>query len=241
MNLNGGLMIRRDANGAFGTARTKTMNSLIRFAIVASSVALVLGQVGWAQTLTNFETLERELRANITNQHTPDDLLLESISRLGPVAEPASFWTRIADDTNYSLSHRRRAVFALFRRHCDKIGGISDLRRVLMPCAWLKNSRIEKVPFVFGWVPVEVNSGESIFTISVLNGPKIYIRMRGDIDYRRFVSELFGREGEQSANVDMTVLQFGYGDDYEKWLHNKIPADQDRSINLPLLLGRPES
>ena len=176
-----------------------------------------LALAGQAQTITNFTALDIQLHAAIANTNTPDDLLLESISRLGKITEPPSFWTQIADNTNYSLPHRTRAVFALFRRHGERCGDIQDLRRCLAPAKWLDQSSIQKIPFVFGFLPVEVNSEESIFSISVFYGPKIYIRLRGDVDYKTFVEAIRG-EAKEPIKSELIILQCGYADDYEQWL-----------------------
>jgi len=132
-----------------------------------------------SQAFTNFVALDNQLRSAITNINTPDSLLLESIAHLGAVTEPPSFWTHIADNTNYTLVHRTRAVFALFRRHGQDHHNIWDLRRCITPANWLKQSPIEKVEQ--GFMPVDARPDDTVFSISVLYGPKIFIRLIGHV------------------------------------------------------------
>lgn len=168
-----------------------------------------------SQGFTNFVALDNQLRSAITNINTPDSLLLESIAHLGAVTEPPSFWTQIADNTNYTLVHRTRAVFALFRRHGQYIHNVWDLRRCLTPANWLKQSPVEKV--VQGFMPVDLRSGDTVFSISVLYGPKIYIRLIGHVEYNAFLRVLLG-EGHVDPNSEMLIGEYGYADDYYEWL-----------------------
>src|SRR5690349_13054789 len=65
----------------------------------------------------DFPALDRVLHSVITDRQTSDSNLLQAISRLGPVTEPPSFWWPVIDDSSYSIAHRTRALYALFRRH----------------------------------------------------------------------------------------------------------------------------
>jgi hypothetical protein len=194
-------------------------NKSVIYAATLCVLANLIGSIVGYSQVPDFAKLNSQLRAAITNKNTPDNILLESISRLGRITESPRFWTQVADDPSYSYRHRMRAVFALFRRHGERCGGLPDLRRCIAPAGWLKSSKIERVSFVFGWVPVEVHPEESIFAISVFERPKIYIRMRGNISVDTFVSEL-QEINQKVPKVDLTIMQFGYGDDYEKWLAN---------------------
>ena len=73
------------------------------------------------------------------------------------------------------------------------------------------------MPFVFGWVPVAPYPNESIFTISVLGGTKIYMRIAGDVEESTVRKVLSGEEGK-NLNMELIVTEYGYGDDYDEWL-----------------------
>lgn len=179
-------------------------------------------QVAYGQ-VPDFVRLDEQLHALIKEKSTPDALLLEAISRLGKVTESPAFWTQIANDPSYSSQHRRRAVFALFRRHAEKIGELHLLGEILKPAKWLQESSIVKLPFVFGAVPVDVNPNESIVCISVLYGGDIYIRILGNVEESAVREVLLGKEVKE---VSFVVMQFGYVDGYDEWLRSPAPRQK---------------
>src|SRR5271154_5038461 len=65
----------------------------------------------------DFKLLNQELLHLIEQRTTDDETLLQSISHLGQVTEPPSFWTTIANNEKYTIKHRSRCIMALFRRH----------------------------------------------------------------------------------------------------------------------------
>ncbi len=202
---------------------TNTTSDILRH-LLASLILLspVLAQVPRPQRSPNFSAWDMALHEVITNKGASDELLLQSISRLGRVTEPASFWTRIANDTNYPVSHRTRAVFALLRRHGESTGDLASLGRAIAPAHWLAESTVDRITHVFGRMAIDVNPGssESVFTIRVLNGPNAYIKLQGDVDLDT-VSKLI--RGEPASNVGSpTIMQIGYGDDYDEWLRRPI-------------------
>src|SRR5690242_4452091 len=81
----------------------------------------------------DFAKLDLELRSVIEDRQTSDEDLLQAISRMGKVAEKPEFWKGIADDPTYGIPHRRRVIFALFRRHGQLCTGIAQLARVIGP------------------------------------------------------------------------------------------------------------
>jgi hypothetical protein len=170
----------------------------------------------------DFAKLDNELRATITNAAISDEVLLECISRLGKTTEPASFWTQLANNDAYSIGHRVRAVFALFRRHGQWCGDVGSLGRTLAPARWLDQSNIERVTYVFGNLPIEVNPGESVYRISVLHRASIYVRMQGEVDIATFAGLLRGGH-EEAFRSNPRVLECAYGDDYDAWLRNNPP------------------
>src|SRR5262245_17481718 len=119
----------------------------------------------------DFAQLEIELRSTITNRAVTDEVLLQAISRLGKVSEPPDFWTRIANDSSYTLTHRRRCIFALVRRHGMSCTSIEPLARRLTPATWLRDEDIELVTHVFGWIPIDFTLEDSVFRIRVLPDP----------------------------------------------------------------------
>ena len=188
---------------------------VLNLALLCFAAGMASTLVGFAQA-PDFASLTIQLRTVIAERATSDDVLREAISRLGRVTEPPSFWTQIANSTNYSRQHRIRAVFALFRRHGESCGDVLSLGKCLEPAKWLDESSIERVTYVFGHLPIELNEGESVYSISVLDGPKIYIRMPGDIDRETFNALLRGKS-VSTLKKEPTILQCGYGDDYDEW------------------------
>ena len=67
------------------------------------------------------------------------------------------------------------------------------------------------------WMPVEVNEGETVYSISVLHGPKIFVRLLGDLDQETFTALLRGK-GPAHLKKEPTILQCSYDDDYDDWL-----------------------
>jgi hypothetical protein len=195
----------------------RNVNS-VNLAILCVAANMLWIVIGHAES-PDFAQLDHRLRAVIKDKNTSDNDLLEAISRLGKLSEPASFWTQIANDPNYSTRHRTRAVFALFRRHGQWSGEMLSLARCIAPAKWLDESSIERVPYVFGYLPVEVTSGESVYSISVLHSSKIYIRLRGEVNQETFVSLLGGRD-VTDLKTEPTILQLGYADGYDDWIRN---------------------
>lgn len=192
--------------------------SSFKLAILYLAAGILWTSVGQGQ-VPDFAHLDRQLRATIKDKSTSDSVLRESISRLGRFTESPGFWTEIANDPSYSLCHRTRAVFALFRRHGEWSGEPRSLGKCLAPAKWLNESSIERVTYVLGYLPTEVNPGESVYSITVLSGPKIYIRMRSEVDEETFHALLRGKN-VPDLKTEPTILQFGYGDDYDEWLRN---------------------
>ena len=180
--------------------------------------------VGYGQ-VPDFARLDDQLHALIKDKSTPDPTLLEAISRLGKISEPPAFWIQIANDPGYTIQHRRRAVFALFRRHAEYVRELHLLGQFLESSEWFQERSVEKVPFVFGWVPVPPAPNEIIFTISVLGGWKIYMRVAGDVEESTVREILSGKEGE-GLDMDLIITQYGYGDDYDEWLRRDAHKPQ---------------
>jgi hypothetical protein len=158
--------------------------------------------------------MDRELRGIVTGRKATDEAVLGAVSRLGPVNEPPSFWVSIANDSTYPDFHRRRAVFALFRRHAHRCTSLRQLSKILQHPTWLSDGGIREISYLTGSIPVEMNPGEKVFEVLVLAGPVIYIRILGDINRDDLSAWLLNPHTERLE--DAVILQFGYGDDYEQ-------------------------
>jgi hypothetical protein len=163
--------------------------------------------------------IDAVLRSTITNKTASDEALLQAISRLGPRTEPPTFWTEIANDPSYSLWHRTRAVFALFRRHGRTCDSLACLKAVLEPAIWLSESAITKVTPPSGPIPVGTeNPGDTVFQISVFHGPpSIYIRLMGEVPIENF-SRVLREQQPMIKAQNAIIFEIGYFDDYDAWL-----------------------
>jgi hypothetical protein len=179
----------------------------------------------------DFNKLDLQLRSIITNKNTPDEELLQAISHLGRATEPAEFWTKIANDTSYSIKHRRRAIVALFRRHCPGKNRdmVTELAKRLKPLHWLRDSDIsyadpkdvEHYPFS------EVSFSDSVFGINVLNGSTIYVKILGKMSREQFIGMLRGDRDIRNLTSDGVISEYKYvGDDYKDWLQEQPAALQ---------------
>jgi hypothetical protein len=147
---------------------------------------------------------------------------MDSISRLGRITEPPAFWTTIANNEEYSVGHRSRAVFALFRRHCYA-DTVRSLGLKLEPAKWLKDGDIQafESEVHVGPMPIiEINDTDSIFDVKVLGGFSVYVRVSEKMsrdDFSRLLRN--DRTDLVTSRSDGVILECAYGDDYEKWLH----------------------
>ncbi|SRR5258708_4086415 len=190
-------------------------SALVAIALVGAGGPMCRGQV-----LIDFERLNSQFLSLITNKNVSDENLLQAISRLGPVAEPSSFWMKIADETSYSRLHRTRAVFAMLRRHCVDCLTCRELASAVSGAKWVLDSGIEKIPYVVGWMPMVPEPGQTVFKISVLNGPSFFVRLLGDVDTSEFSCILRGNcAGPLKSNP--TIVQYAYEDDYDRWILNR--------------------
>jgi hypothetical protein len=168
----------------------------------------------------DLEALQSRLFVVITNRAASDEELLQAISSLGKVTEPPSFWTAIADDKSYSIFHRRRAVFALFRRHCRAGDLMSDLRKKLAPGHWLDESYVRAVEATFGQLdsPIMPEPGMSLFRVSVLYGASVYFLLQGEYDPLVFSSMI---HGESRGRFNALIHNVAFDDDYDDWFFNR--------------------
>jgi hypothetical protein len=140
-----------------------------------------------------------ELEA-IADPGTGRTALIGAIRGLGPVTEPASFWSDIAGDDAFGAEHRRRAVVALFRRHVVPGTTLADLARALDDPAWLRDDDFSVVDVLGGKIPVSWTSEDTVLALGVLpelsdessRGWAIYLRLGGTIDMADVLALLHG-------------------------------------------------
>jgi hypothetical protein len=171
-----------------------------------------------SQNSVDFERLNAQLLSMITNREASDADLLQAISRLGRVTEPPSFWVKIANDPRYTVKHRKRAIFALLRRHCShSCWTCRELGDTISPGDWINESGIEKITAVTGWFPLVAKPGETVFKISVL-GSDFYLRLLGEVDESVLFAYLRGRGQAISSNPE--IVEYAFDDGYDDWLFN---------------------
>ena len=128
--------------------------------------------------------------AAIADPSTGRTALIDAIRDLGPVTEPASFWSDIAGDDAFAPEHRRRAVVALFRRHVVPGTTLADLARALGDAAWLTDDDVSVVEVLGGKIPVSSTFEDTVLVLGVLPGLPdeasrhwaIYLRVAGTLD-----------------------------------------------------------
>lgn len=168
----------------------------------------------------DFEALTKSLRAMISDTETKDTDLEEAISRLGKVSEPASFWSEIFNDPNYSLQHRRRCVQALIRRHAPGMT-LYYLAVFLDRPKWLLDQHITTVNYVVGYIPVQIEPHDTVFHIRLLPGRErdrtdidLYIRVAGKVPREDFSRLLRGWPSPQPLPeiAGRPIIEFGFSD-----------------------------
>jgi hypothetical protein len=194
-----------------------TSNLKSTFAIAICFAVLIGGCC--TQHSIDFNSLNGELLHQIENKNVDDETLLECISRLGKIGEPASFWTGIANDKSYSIKHRTRCVMALFRRHVDPSFGLQHLAKTLAPTRWLRDEDISVMGALAGRIPVQIGLDRTVFVISVLHDSKsaVYISVLGEMKRDEFSRIIRGSDSTENA----VILEYGFNDDYDDWLKSK--------------------
>jgi hypothetical protein len=109
--------------------------------------------------------MNADLFATVGSPRVDIDALEAAIRALGRVHEAPRFWTAIADDARFSAAHRRRVVFALFRRHVHPPTTLGALGAMLDRPRWLSPDSIEPVSHLGGEVPVTYNGQDAVFAL----------------------------------------------------------------------------
>ncbi len=174
----------------------------------------VLCLLGCAGTSHLQERQSRRALAKIADVHaSTNDLLsaLRSLRDSGLTNEPPQFWSAIANNPQYSVDHRSRAVLQLFARHFHSgmtLGNIAELlnhprwlheKDVLVPRAWMGPSPFERIvndEYPFVWIRV-INSPAQRDNIA----PIIYLSIRGDTQRKEVFECLKGNTNTSVQNI----------------------------------------
>lgn len=170
--------------------------------------------------------MQNESLRVIADPSTPIPLLESAIDGLGSVDEPPTFWSAIANSDRYNDDSRRRAVFALFRRHIRPSTTLAQLVNVLDKPTWLDSSSIAIVNEVGGEAPVVINQNDTVFVLPVFsNRPDerqsrwaVYLRVEGDVDVVTFTALLSGRDTTMNI-MSRRVLEQGFSPNPPRSLH----------------------
>ena len=155
--------------------------------------------------------------AAIADPSTGRTALIDAIRGLGPVTEPASFWSDIAGDDAFGPEHRRRAVVALFRRHVVPGTTLAELARALGDPAWLVDDDVSVVDVLGGKIPVSWTIADTVLVFGVLpelsdevsRDWAIYLRVAGTIDLADVIALLRG--GTAAPEVQRAeILEVGF-------------------------------
>jgi hypothetical protein len=161
-----------------------------------------------------------ELLGIIANPQTDKETLKGTIQKLEAVDEDAKFWVNIANSDQYNQDHRRRAVFALFKRHISPPTTLIELVSILDNPTWLKREDIRVVSELAGQIPVTFNQKDTVFVLSVFPDLPdgryafwaIYLRVEGKMTAETFSNILYGHSRDRQL-LDRQVLEFALSPD----------------------------
>jgi hypothetical protein len=166
-----------------------------------------------------------DVSAIIANPRTKKAALVKAIQQLGPLDQPAAFWSAIANSADYNADHRRRAVFELVRRHVLPGTTLGELARLLDTPTWLDDDDIAVVTVLGGKIPVSWTFDDTVLVLSVHPGQPtdddqpwaIYLRVEGQIDEASARAVLRGAPAP-AAVPQAEILEVGF-----------LPADPSRA------------
>jgi hypothetical protein len=106
------------------------------------------------------------------------------------VAVPPQTWQRVANDSTFSLLHRRLCVFELVRRHVQPGMTAARIATLLDRPTWLRDAAVRELGDIGGLpVPVSLAAGDTVTVIDVLPDPDpsampwaLYLRWHGAVD-----------------------------------------------------------
>lgn len=152
----------------------------------------------------------------ISNKNTTDHDLAWVLYSLGSITESPQFWSAIANDSAYRVSHRRFCVFQLFRRHVPPGENIAEMAVLLDQPRWVSDQDILIVTALGGKIPVKWTFEDTVFVLDVL--PKsedrwaVYLKISGKVDRDGFICLIRGTAPVWSR-TSASVLEVGFTSD----------------------------
>ena len=153
----------------------------------------------------------------ISNTEVSNTELVEAIKGIGKLSSQIKFWNEIANNTRYTLAHRKHCVLQLFKRHANAGMPLGEFVRLFLNEKWFEESQFEKIDAIRGKLPIEVAIDRSIFQISVLpdhdnNDCFIYFSVEGKISKAEVIN-IQHNDQYFSALNQRKVLEIGYASD----------------------------
>lgn len=118
----------------------------------------------------------------------------------------------LANDSRASEMDRARAVFNLFAQHVRPGSTSVEFQSVVSITNWLRDCRLNGVYSLAGWIPVEMASGDTVFSLALFPVPSdkgslwvVYFRLSGNLregDAQAFLA------GDAPAGSKTRMLEF---------------------------------
>jgi len=128
--------------------------------------------------------------------------LRKALNHLGAVEEPSDFWVRIVSNAQYSPTHRRLCLYALFQRHA--VGARLDSFFASPAAAWFKEEQVRDAT-TFSKLPVKRPDGQSIFMLRPElppgNDSAIYLRLAGMVTIEEFFALILGKAQDPRVRI----------------------------------------
>ncbi len=180
--------------------------------MVASAVACLLIFQG-GDTQRNELTDVAKWTAIVTNRNSKDDEWAEALRQLDRPPEPPSVWTKVANDSAYSVDRRRQALFKLFERHIAPRTTLKELGHVLAGAKWLNDGDVVPLLGCSGIVPLKA-ADAATSDIRILPGQDrndpswhIYLRISKKLEAKELARALRGEELPPRAG-EIKVLEY---------------------------------
>ena len=152
----------------------------------------------------------------VADKRSSEDALQSAIRNVGPVEEPASFWTTIGSDESYSRLHRRHSIFQFFYRHIVPGMTLADLARVMGKPTWLSENDVTIVEDLGGHIPVKLASDRTVLVFDVLPDKttisdrwQVYISVTGSISLPEIRGLLFEETAPESVRK-AKIIEIGF-------------------------------
>lgn len=135
------------------------------------------------------DPLEKFCRANVTEAE-----LREVLDRLGPIKEPASFWSAIANDRSMPMTNRKLALVQLVRRHVvPGTTTVGAFARMLDGPRWLGDDKVTAFTAIAGKVPVSWSLDDTVIALALPGDScAIYLTIGGTFAAEAVVAALRG-------------------------------------------------